>query len=398
MIQRSVAPHRKPPPNRRLPKILAAILLTPITILASGPASGPVLAKDLLPPHAAPLRGLPAPTGEPAGLVLGVRQGESYRTLYLTHEDGRAGLAQERPYLVSPQRDGFWAIGAETATHGPGCPGDDCALSRTGLWVGRALPDRAAVRAGFERGLRAFAAENGNLPNLYYRARRRVEYVANGAVCTWSLLEGYSGGAHGFADDRHHCQSLPAAGGELADAPPIPLARIAPANRVAELSRQLEAVARRGWFEERALDPEDVQALGTLTVTEPLFRLHRDLGQVEMTAVGYFDAFYALSNTYRLTAAVPAGPAPPALTPYNPDLQTLLEALQHLDPRVEEVFLAPTNGVVFVISGPRLIGIDAASGREVLAMPLPHDQVVMADWATGPAVERWREAIGQFGF
>lgn len=378
-----------PPP--RLVAVVAVALGLAGNGAARAMAGEPAASPDLPTPLA-----LPPPTGEASGLVLGLRNGNSYRTLYLDQgEDGSVTLTADLPFIVTPQRDGFWVLGAETVVQGPGCPGPDCNYLLTDVWVDRTIPDRDAFRRDLARELASHFENDPQFPTTSYYSERRIEFVANGVVCLHLTQDGYAAGtAHPFAEDELHCLRMPPNRG-WDRALPLPLAdAMVPAARVAELGRRLQERAADGHFEQGDVDRSDLEVVSGFDFNTPLFRLGRERGQTMLTAIAYGEAPYVLSNTYSVSVTVSGGPAPPALTPYNPDIGQLFDRLHTNDPAVQDVFVAPTHGVVYVITGDRLIALDPATGHERLALSAPHDTVVVAEWALGANAQRWRDAIG----
>lgn len=352
-------------------------------------------------PFAPALKDLPAPDGEPSGLVLGLRLGDAYRTLYLVHEGGAVREAHDLPYLVSPQPDGFHLLGALTGTAAPDCPGEGCDWYITEVWTARDTPDLAAVRTRLSAALLDY--RDGMIGPYeepregWYELTRRVTYVANGTVCIETLLSGYTGGAHPFGEDRNDCLPLPPDDGwDRADRLAL-TTDILPAPRRSRVRVELAEAVAAGAFEEVTLGGDDLDYVGPFNTDAPYFRLGRDRGRTMLTALAYGDAPYVMSGTYRVTAAVPAGAAPQGLMPYNPEVG-FLDDLTAIDPTVRDAFVAPTNGVVYVLTEAFLIAIDPASGRELLRRPAPHEAVVMVEWAVGDAVGRWEDVIRSVGF
>jgi hypothetical protein len=351
-------------------------------------------------PFAPALQGLPAPSGEPSGLVLGLRLGDAYRTLYLVHADGAVREAHDLPHLVSPQPDGFQLLGSLTVTAAPACPGEGCDWSMTELWTTRAAPDLAGLSSDLSATLLQYRDEMiapFDAPREgWYEFTRRVAHVANGTVCIEIRLDAYTGGAHPFGEDRNDCLPLPPPGGwDEADRLTL-TADLLPAARLDRIRSDLRDAVAAGRFEELTLAGDDLDYVGPFDTDTPFFRLHRERGQTTMTALAYGNAPYVMSRTYRVTAAVPAGPAPDGLMPYNPEIP--FARLTGVDPDVRDAFVSPTDGIVFVLTNAFLIAVDPASGREVFRRPAPHDAAVMAEWAVGDAVGRWEEMIGAAQF
>ncbi len=338
---------------------------------------------------------LPDPDGRASGLVLGLRHGNAYRTLYLVQgQDGLLSVAADLPVLVTPQRDGFWVLGAESVTSGPGCPGPDCAYSLTEVWIGRTVPDRAAFRQELARELASHVEHDPQFPTASYHSHRQVDFVANGTVCVHLTQDGYAAGAaHPFAEDRAHCVRMPPNRG-WDRAPPMPLAdTLVRDSVVVALRNGLIQQAAAGRYEGLRLGPDDRQMVSGLEDITVYFRLGRHLGYTLLTGITYGEAPYVLSNTYSVTVVTGGLAAPPPLAPYNPDHARLFDQLRALDPAINDMFVAPTNAAAFLLAGDRLIGIDRVSRREQLVLTVPHDAVVVAEWAVGAHVQNWAEDI-----
>jgi len=363
--------------------------------VAALPGAAPAQERSPLAPA---LEDLPAPSGAPSGLVLGLRLGDTYRTLYLLHDDGTVREAHDLPYLVSPQPDGFHLLGALTATAMPACPGEGCDWYMTDLWTARDAPDLAGLWTDLSAALLVYRDEMiapfDEPREGWYEFTRRVAYVANGTVCVQTLLDGYTGGAHPFGEDRNDCLPLPVPGG-WDEAEQLTLTQdLLPASRLDAIRSDLGDEVAAGRFEEVTLAGDDLDYVGPFNTDAPFFRLHRERGRTMITALAYGSAPYVMSGTYRVTAALPAGPAPEALMPYNAAVP--FDRLTDIDPDMRDAFVSPTNGIAYVLTDAFLIAVDPASGRELLRRPAPHDAVVMVEWAVGDAVGRWEERLSGF--
>lgn len=86
---------------------------------------------------------------------------------------------------------------------------------------------------------------------------------------------------------------------------------------------------------------------------------------------------------------VPAGDLAPGVTaPLD------LKEVQARWPKAEDVFVPRSQRAVLVRTGSRLAGFDAVSLDELFSLELEGRTVVMAEWAHGAEVARWREALG----
>lgn len=355
------------------------------------------------PDYAERLAGVGAPAGQPSGLLLGLRRGDGYRALFVVQDAGSVKIGADLPFLAAPQADGFLLARPVTVTLAEACA--DCQESPespafiTAIMRGRTvgeIVDSAARIAEPLREAYEFAADSPFPAGFAYESDEQVTFIADGAYCAAFDLYGYTGGAHPFHSDLTHCID-PDAVGRFAEAEPLRLAGLVEPDRLAALRRALRAEAEAGRFEE--LDEADPALLAEtfgVDTGDPVFRLARRGGRTAMTALAYGDAPYYLTGTYRVTVSVPAGPAPDALAPYNPELP-FYEALQASDPQVTDAFLSPGNGMAAILSAERLLVIRPQDGTVLHSMALPHEAVVAADWAVGDAVTRWQAALAALG-
>jgi hypothetical protein len=370
-----------------------ALGLAALAALPWPSAAAPAAAQDH--PFSPVAAGLPAPDGEPAGLLLGLRRGDTYSSLFLSVADGRVE-ARRYPWLVSPQADGFRYLDAASASLGPGCPGETCAYAITDVWVGR-TPEAGEGLADFLRreleAHRADAAADPHHDSYSYVMTRRIEWVANGAVCLSLDLWGYLGGAHGFAGGGESCYPIDPSENSWDMSAPLPVeaSGVEPAA-LAAAGNRLVADIQAGRFEEGRYTETDVEYLATQNLQSVAFRLARAEGRTIAAMVGYVDAPYALSPTYRLTVSTPMGPAGRPAAPYNPSAP-YYDRLLAIDDGVRDAFLSPSGNALFVLAGDVLTALEPGSGRVLHREELAADAVVAADWAVGDHAARWRDAI-----
>jgi hypothetical protein len=379
---------------------LARVAVVPLLMAVAAAAAE----QEARPPVAAALASL-TPGRQPSALLLGLRDGQSYRTLYLLHGGGRITLAADLPLILSPQPDGFWRFGAGTAwpedcrrqvcdpDHAD-CAEDVCRLSITQVWQSPQLsgpatmPGRATL-AETQRDIADREAEE----SAYYMLDERITYVARGAICRSVEGHGYTGGAHDFFDLDTHCFAL---GADLRWGEPLDYPLAAPAEPLRQALEALVTAAREGRFEEvegGTADPEVVATIrDAVNAGKVQFRLARVDGQTLLTLTASSSASFVASPTYRLTVAAPLGPADPSLAPYNP-APDAFAALRKVEPDLADLFVSPLQGVAFALDATGLAAIDVKSGAELWSMPLTYDRVVMVEWATGADIDRWAEAV-----
>jgi hypothetical protein len=338
---------------------------------------------------------LPPPSGEPAGLLLGLRQGDDYATLFFMVEDGAVAV-RRYPWLVSPQADGFRYLDGATASLGPGCPGRDCRFHLTDVWVGPS-PARGEGFAGFLEGeIEAFRMDAQADPmgdRFTYRMIRRIEWVANGAACLSIDIHRYRGGAHGFMNQAESCLPIDPAENSWDMSEPLPIeASGLDRATLSAAANQLVADIHAGRFEEGRFGPDDAAHVAEQNMESVAFRLERAHGRTMAVMIGYVPVPYALSPSYRLTVTAPMGPVGEPLAPYNPPLP-FYDRLTAIDAGVRDAFLSPTGNALFVMLGDTLVGLEPGSGRVLVRHKLAADAVVAADWAVGNHMERWAETV-----
>lgn len=346
------------------------------------------------------LREVGAPAGRPSGLLLGLRRGDEYRALFLVHDGASVKIGADLPFLTAPQADGFLLARPVTVTLAEVCADcPDLPAYITAIVRGRtvdALAGGTDAVAGRLREAYALARESPYPEGFAYESREQVTLIADGAYCAAFDLYGYTGGAHPFAADLTHCID-PGVAGPFDAAEPLRLAGLIAPERLAALRRALADEAAAGRFEEAAggepISPDDIFDIDT---DDPVFRLARRDGRTAMTAVAYGGAPYYLTGTYRVTASVPAGPAPADLARYNPDLP-FYAALQAADPGVTDASLSPGNDMAVILGNGRLLAVRPQDGRVLHSMALPDSAVVVADWAVGEAVARWQAELAGLG-
>ncbi|NBC32491.1 MAG: hypothetical protein GVY13_07420 [Alphaproteobacteria bacterium] len=346
------------------------------------------------------LREVGAPAGRPSGLLLGLREGDEYRTLFLVHDGASAKIGADLPFLTAPQTDGFLLARPVTVTLAEVCADcPDLPAFITAIVRGRTVDALARGTEAVSGPLREaydLSRESLHPEGFAYESREQASFIADGAYCAAFDLYGFTGGAHAFAADLRHCID-PGSAGPFDAAEPLRLAGLIAPERLAALRRALADEAAAGRFEEAAADapisPDDIFDIDT---DDPVFRLARRDGRTAMTAVAYGSAPYYLTGTYRVTAALPAGPAPAALARYNPDLP-FYAALQAADPGVTDAFLSPGNDLAVILGNGRLLAVRPQDGTVLHGMALPHDAVVVADWAVGEAVARWQAELAGLG-
>jgi hypothetical protein len=108
-----------------------------------------------------------------------------------------------------------------------------------------------------------------------------------------------------------------------------------------------------------------------------------------------------LADEYSKT---PIGPAPKSLIQYN-SFPLDYAQLQKLEPKLKDAFVSPNQNILFLLTDKEVIGVDVVSGKEMFRnSPSALQQkdeyggvadagVVMVEWATGDAVNRWTNAI-----
>lgn len=382
---------------RRLPFVAVVSVLLGLTAAAA--------AQEARPPVAAALDSL-TPGRQPSALLLGLREGQTYRTLYLVHGGGRITLAADLPFILSPQDGGFWRFASATAwpegcvrqicdPDHEECAEEVCRLSITQVWqspqtAGPAPSPSAATLAETLRDIEDREAAD----SAYYLLDERIEFVARGAICRSVDGHGYTGGAHDFFDLDTHCFAL---GSDLRWGEPLdyPLPTATDQQRLRVTLEALVAAARDGRFEEvegGTPDPEVIDTIrDAVSAGKVQYRLDRVDGQTQVTLTASSSASFVASPTYRLTVAEPFGPADPSLAPHNPE-PTAYAALRQVDPALADLFVSPSQAVVFALTAQDLAAIDVKTGAELWSMPVAHDRVVMVEWATGADIERWAQA------
>lgn len=347
-----------------------------------------------------------APARQPSGLLLGLRDGQSYRTLYLVHGNGRITLVADLPFILSPQQDGFWRFGSATSwpqgcvqqacdPDQGDCAEDICRVSVTQIWQSPRLSGPVTMPSVATRDETLRDIEDSDAADAgFYIRDERIEFVARGALCRSVSGHGYVGGAHDFFEQDTHCFAV---GGDLRWGEPLvyPAKAAAAEPRFGAVLETLEAAAREGHFEEVEGAEADHEVLGSirkaLGTGEVQFRLDRVHGQTQLVLTAESSTSFVASPTYTLTVAAPLGPAPAMLVAHNPGPDAY-NALRKIAPEVVDVFVAPSRAVAYALSGQALTAIDPASGATLWSSPVRHDRVVMVEWATGADIERWAQA------
>lgn len=334
-------------------------------------------------------------SAQSSGILLGVRlrgiaeegSASRYQTLWIVRSDDRP-LRATLPDLVVPRSSGFWRAGvAGTCSDSSGPEG----------WrIDRIWKVRATVRPAVEGGCPITEASVLNWRGVVRDSADRAD--TTGVVCAIKTTEilfvtGEHIGARTTSSQTEECEPR---GSRYEVTPTITkwgrdsalsLGQIVGAGADSAFARAARAATLSASDECEFLVTEGRQESTAESIDD--WFVARDRGRWRAFA---YDHVYGSECDFESGIDLPL---PSSFTGHD-SLRPSWRAISLAVPAATDAFASPSGDLVVVVSPDSLSAFESDGvrlGRRLLAIPLSHERVVMAQWAVGRHVVRWDREI-----
>jgi hypothetical protein len=313
-----------------------------------------------------------------SGLLLGLRDGENYSTVWVAPQNGKLVARQGQDVLL-PRQSGWWRVGVATSTQKTV---DNELTSITSLWA-TTIKNKGTGRSSFE----ADCQEDSTDTLLFVHEKYLALEGSSSGYC--------KGAAHPWAVSTLEVRDLDVlerAGNTSTISNPEPnLVEIGVALG-ANATKQFVA-AGEGFYKKLPMDKQEVFEKSPSATN---WALIRSGGQwVLRGRLGY--AYEAIRNVCCIDFN--AGLNPQTLVGHD-KLAVPWASLKSNNPKIIDAFSSPKNDLLFTLEPNRLTAFALSNGKlggVLLTVPFKSRvSPVMIEWATGASVARWAKDLNAF--
>lgn len=331
-------------------------------------------------------------SAQSSGILLGVRlknvaeegSASRYQTLWIVRSDDRP-LRATLPDIIVPRSSGFWRVGVAGTCSDRSGPG--------GWRIDRIWKVRASVRPVVEGGCPVTEASV-----LNYRGVVRDSADTTGVVCAVETTEilfvtGEHIGARTTTSQTEECEPR----GSRYDVTPtitkwgrdsaLSLGQIVGASADSAFARAARAATLSASDECEFLVTEGRQESTAESIDD--WFVARDRGRWRAFA---YDHVYGSECDFESGIDLSL---PSAFTGHD-SLLPSWRAISASVPAATDAFASPSGDLVVVMAPDSLLAFESDGvrlGRRLLAIPLAHERIVMAQWALGRHVARWDREV-----
>lgn len=315
--------------------------------------------------------------GVSSGLLLGISEGGSYRTLWIAPQNGTLSLRQGRDILV-PRKSGWWRVGSSTTVKSS----NNESSSKQILWANTAAGTTGGLKPDFE----ADCQEDQSTALLFVHEQYMAFEEASGGYC--------KGAAHPWAVTVLQVRDLDKvklSGGTYQTTNLTDI--IEPLSAIGNAAQTKFVQAGEAFHKRLSADKKDIFE-STPNVAN--WALIRRAGQwVIRGRLGY--TFEAARGACCID--FDTGLTPPVSLVGSDKLVVPFATLRTKYPNMTDTFASPKGDVQYIFEKKRLLAFAVQNGKLgglLLTVPLNNANAVMIEWANVGSVARWTRDTAKF--